>query len=214
MTPWTVTYQAPLSGEFSRQGYWRGLPFPSPGDLPDPGIEPRSPALQADSLPIWATREAQAASKCQFLDYIWFSVAAFWTWGFRDPRSFHLWLCCPLVSEWFQPEQVETQERKRNSSIKKKKTKSWPGKDTFHGLMFHGEELETGWRDAKRGPSVYSKMDSYIRGTIPYCRKSTDFLGRAGQRCKLGLATSVASRACVTDTENTPFKCFTKYAGN
>ena len=44
-----------------------------------------------------------------------------WTWGFRDPGSFHLWLCCPLVSEWFQPEQVETQERKRNPSIKKKK---------------------------------------------------------------------------------------------
>ena len=44
-------HQAPLSTEFSRQGYWSGLPFPSPGDLPDPGIEPGSPALQADSLP-------------------------------------------------------------------------------------------------------------------------------------------------------------------
>ena len=44
-TPWTVTYQAPLSMEFSRQEYWSGLPFPSPGDLPDPGIEPRSSAL-------------------------------------------------------------------------------------------------------------------------------------------------------------------------
>ena len=42
--------QAPLSMKFSRQ-YWSGLPFPSPGDLPDPGIEPRSPALQVDSLP-------------------------------------------------------------------------------------------------------------------------------------------------------------------
>ena len=49
--PWTVAYQAPLSMEFSRQKYWSGLPFPSPGDLPDPGIEPRSPALQADALP-------------------------------------------------------------------------------------------------------------------------------------------------------------------
>ena len=48
--PWTVAYQAPLSMEFSRQEYWSGLPFPSPGDLPDPGIEPRSPALQADAL--------------------------------------------------------------------------------------------------------------------------------------------------------------------
>ena len=51
MTPWTIVYQAPLSIEFSRQGYWSGLPSPSPGDLPDPGIERRSPALQADSLP-------------------------------------------------------------------------------------------------------------------------------------------------------------------
>ena len=50
-TPWTITCQAPLSMEFSRQEYWCGLSFPSPGDLPDPGIEPESPALQADSLP-------------------------------------------------------------------------------------------------------------------------------------------------------------------
>ena len=50
-TPWTVAYQAPQSMEFSRQEYWSGLPFPSPGNLPNPGIEPRSPALQADALP-------------------------------------------------------------------------------------------------------------------------------------------------------------------
>ena len=50
VTPWTVAYQAPLSMGFSRQEYWSGLPFPSPGDLPDPGIEPRSPAFQADAL--------------------------------------------------------------------------------------------------------------------------------------------------------------------
>ena len=50
--PWTVPYQAPPSVEFSRQfQYWCGLPFPSPGDLPDPGIEPRFPALKADALP-------------------------------------------------------------------------------------------------------------------------------------------------------------------
>ena len=45
VTPWTSACQAPLSVEFSRQEYWRGLPFPSPGDLPDPGIKPTSPAL-------------------------------------------------------------------------------------------------------------------------------------------------------------------------
>ena len=49
--PWTVVGQAPPSMGFSRQEYWSGLPFPSPEDLPDPGIKPRSPALQADSLP-------------------------------------------------------------------------------------------------------------------------------------------------------------------
>ena len=50
-TPQTIAYQASPSMGFSRQGYWSGLPFPSPGDLPDPGIKPRSPALQADALP-------------------------------------------------------------------------------------------------------------------------------------------------------------------
>ena len=44
-TPWTAAHQAPLSMEFSRQEYWSGLPFPPPGDLPDPGIEPASSAL-------------------------------------------------------------------------------------------------------------------------------------------------------------------------
>ena len=51
VTPWTVAYQAPQSMEFSRQEYWSGLPFPSPGDLPNPGIEPVSPTMQADALP-------------------------------------------------------------------------------------------------------------------------------------------------------------------
>ena len=53
MTPWTVVHQSPLSMGFSRQEYWNGLPFLSPGDLPDPGIKTASPvslALQADSL--------------------------------------------------------------------------------------------------------------------------------------------------------------------
>ena len=49
-TPWTVAHQAPPSMGFSRQEYWSGVPFPSPGDLPDPGIKPRSPALWAEAL--------------------------------------------------------------------------------------------------------------------------------------------------------------------
>ena len=50
-TPWTVAHQAPPSMEFSRQEYWSGLPFASPGDLPNPGIEPRFPTLQVNTLP-------------------------------------------------------------------------------------------------------------------------------------------------------------------
>ena len=55
VTPWSVALQAPLSVGFSRQEYWSGLPFPSPGDLPNPGIDPVSPeasALQVNSLPL------------------------------------------------------------------------------------------------------------------------------------------------------------------
>ena len=61
-TPWTVVHQAPLSMGFSRQEYWSGLPFPSPEDLPNPGIETRSPGLQADSLlfePPWKSKSPE-----------------------------------------------------------------------------------------------------------------------------------------------------------
>ena len=52
VTPWTIACQASLSMGFPRQEYWSGLPFPSPGTLPDPGIKTKSPAWQADSLPL------------------------------------------------------------------------------------------------------------------------------------------------------------------
>ena len=54
-TPWTVALQAPLSTEFSRQEHWSGLPFPSPGDLPGPGIEPESPASPALAVGFFTT---------------------------------------------------------------------------------------------------------------------------------------------------------------
>ena len=57
-TPWTVTRQAPLSTEFSRQEYWGGLPFPSTGDLPNPGIESQVSCIAHRFFTIWATREA------------------------------------------------------------------------------------------------------------------------------------------------------------
>ena len=63
VTPWTVAYQAPPSMEFSRQEYWSGVPFPSPGDIPKPGIETGSAALRTEAIAgrhftVWAVREA------------------------------------------------------------------------------------------------------------------------------------------------------------
>ena len=66
-TPWTIAYQAPPAMEFSRQEYWSGLPFPSPGDFPNPGIEPGSPVFQADTL----TSEPY---KCIYFIYIYMTV--------------------------------------------------------------------------------------------------------------------------------------------
>ena len=68
-TPWTVAYQAPQSMGFSRQEYWSGLPFPSPGDLLDPRIKARSPALQTDALP----SEPPGKPRLQLLVLWWFS---------------------------------------------------------------------------------------------------------------------------------------------
>ena len=68
-TPWTVTYPAPLTVRFSRQECWSGLPFPSPGDLPDPGIELGSPALQVDALPSEPPGKSQTFSDSKYV--IW-----------------------------------------------------------------------------------------------------------------------------------------------
>ena len=62
--PWSVAHQAPLSMGFFSQEYSTGLPFPSPGDLPDPGIEPRSPASQGDSLPLSHQGRPKHISPC------------------------------------------------------------------------------------------------------------------------------------------------------
>ena len=90
-TLWTVAYQAPPSMAFSRQEYWSGLPFPSPEDLPDPGIEPRSPALEADtkhSIIFAASRTLPILlsfySQCRFLLFLGLSFG-FDPWIRKSP---------------------------------------------------------------------------------------------------------------------------------
>ena len=85
--PGTAARQSPLSMGFSRQEHWSRLPFPRPGDIPDPGMEPRPPALQADSFP-WATREALTPTRMVWLKgQIWEGLA-------RMCRNWnpHMWL--------------------------------------------------------------------------------------------------------------------------
>ena len=77
--PWTITHQDPLSMGFFRQEYWSGLPFPSPGDLPDPGIEPKCPALekilyhlshQGSIVRVVSTKKDAQCESCE-LSFIW-----------------------------------------------------------------------------------------------------------------------------------------------
>ena len=84
-TPWTVAYQAPPSMGFSKQEYWNGSPFPSPGDLPDPGIEPGSPAFQANALtseppgkPLKKKKAYRTALVAKKGLYIWDSLFKTW----------------------------------------------------------------------------------------------------------------------------------------
>ena len=99
-------HQAPLSTEFSRQEYWGGLPFPSPGDLPDPGIRPRSPALQADSLLSEPPEKSYFKThNCSILKTFLLIPKLKQTFGFEDERlqaygyipSHNLNMQCPLI---------------------------------------------------------------------------------------------------------------------
>ena len=85
-----TAYQALLSMGFSRQGYWNGLPFPSPGDLPDPGIELGSPALQADALPSELLGKPSAISSVYMLNCVWLFVTP-WTVALQAPLGACPW---------------------------------------------------------------------------------------------------------------------------
>ena len=88
-TLWTVAHQAPLSMAFSQQEYWNGLPCPPPWDFPNLGIEPRSPPLQADSLP------SEPSGKPRILEW----VAYAFSWGSAWPRNQTEFFC--IAGEFF-----------------------------------------------------------------------------------------------------------------
>ena len=96
-TPWTVALQDPLSMGFSRQEYWSGLPCPSPEDLPDPGVKPRYPALQTDSLPSTTTLYKRG-NRCRKVR---------WLINFKKSRSnpakARSWTGCPPCKYFLMP---------------------------------------------------------------------------------------------------------------
>ena len=131
-TPWTVAYQAPRSMGFSRQEYWSGLPFPSPGDLPNPGIEPGSPALQTDALP--------SEPKCSYILYqlLLFScsvVSALCNFmGCSPPASTALWIFQARILEWvaisFPEGPSQPRDQTRVSCIGRRILYHWATKET------------------------------------------------------------------------------------
>ena len=94
--PWIAAHQTPLSMRFSRQRSWSGLPLPFPGDLPNAGIEPRSPALQADSLPTELQGKPIFWLGCLFFWY-WVVWAACIFWKLILCQLFHLLLFFPIL---------------------------------------------------------------------------------------------------------------------
>ena len=98
-TPWNIAYWAPPSMGFSRQEYWSGLPFPSPGDLPNPGIKTRSPALPVDALP----SETQGKSPSRSLISAFYNMLFFFggkrqCWALLDTRLAFSWVLCAWPS--------------------------------------------------------------------------------------------------------------------
>ena len=92
VTPWTVAYQAPLSIGFSRQECWSRLPFPSTGDFPNPGIKPRSPSLEADSLPSEPPGKTTPPGKHVINAYIYVQAGFRKGRGTRDQIANNCWI--------------------------------------------------------------------------------------------------------------------------
>ena len=124
-TPWTIAYQAPQSMEFSRQEYWSGLPFPSPGDLPDPGIEPGSPTLWADAL--LSEPPGKPLSSSRNLQTEWTSNV----WNLDNWTLWNRFLCYPSQWQWLAVNQINYGTSQVNIPITHR-NQSGAGLNIFH----------------------------------------------------------------------------------
>ena len=137
-TPWTVAHQAPLSMGFFRQEYWSGLPFPPPGDLPNPGIKPESPmspALQEDSLPAESLGSPQYAicttAERSLLSY---TVRSFSPWApslcqvlccASDPKRSQSWFLSSGSPQWWEAKKQSVRDTDQQDSDRARVGSLW-----------------------------------------------------------------------------------------
>ena len=153
VTPWTIDYQAPPSMEFSRQEYWSGLLFPSPGDLPDPTIEPWSPTLQVDST-LWATREVLSW-------LLW--------WHVNLPISYFLPLVPIQDLVYFTNTQCTVSLFLSLFFFKIEKILGVYSPRWVLGILGKLSRQKAGWMSYKWYVSMLRDIDSYLLRLIPSC---------------------------------------------
>ena len=141
MTPWTVAHQAPLSMGFSRQEHWSGLPFPSPGDLPNPGIKPGSPTLWADSLP------SEPLGKPLLEHEDWSQITRVWVQGqqCQEPPQ-------PAWQQLVSETQVSPGVCEPGPPMSWLKTLTWPLSSHCPGSVGHRLQHPCPSREPCRGP--------------------------------------------------------------
>ena len=226
-TLWTVACQAPLSMRFSRQ-YWSGLPCPPPGVLPDPGIEPRSPTLQADSLP--AEPPEKQSGLCYFVKVVWTNWYTYLLhilkhpyeniWKYQCPRGrvtqgaivSH---SCPCASHsgcfllynevkyWHLEVEISCRQYKNWASLLAQMVKNLPAMQETRVHPWVGNIL---WRREQQPTPVFLPGESHgqrsLMGYSPWGHKesdTTEWLSTAQQKIGRG---SESQKFCSTDLIN------------
>ena len=148
----TVAYQAPQSMEFSRQEYWSGLPFPSPGDLPNPGIESRSPSLQADALPSEPQGKPDVTiTRPQNVTFFGNRVFAGQDWG---------------RAHWIRWDVLNPKDRQGHTALQRRRQCEYGGRDWSDEPLEAGGSSEGFSPYREHGPARPLMSDFLVSGTV------------------------------------------------